>query len=158
MAGIFDLARGGRGKRKADRNPTGLLTEKQLKTLRFIGVGAIPGAGERSRQISGQAGKNLSREGLFANIPSSGGFTVLGRNALGQKVARDNVTGKVRPLKSLVPISPTARSIGEQGTPQEVARSADVRRKSVRQKSTTAPKVKTPLGGSQILGTQSILG
>lgn len=144
--------------RKKKIGPTGKLTSQELSLLQFVGT-ATPGTGKGARAIDALATSTLSQPGRFADIPSSGGFTVLGKNALGQDIARDNATGQVRPVSAFGSISPEARAIGETGTPREISAKNNQRRpRTERTPDILAPKKKNVLGTQGVLGAQSILG
>ena len=142
-------------------NVASKLSTSDLFNLQFVGT-ALPGTskGPRGRDIASSAA--LSRNKAFRNISSAGGFTILGKNAFGQDVARDNATGRVATVNSFNPISPKARALGEQPTPKSISTSGQVRRKnrpSTGSGTSTGRKPKKDvLGTSSILGTQSILG
>jgi len=132
--------------------------------FQFVGT-ALPGTNKAARGNEIAAATALGRTGRFADIPSSGGFTILGKNAFGQQIARDNVTGQVRPVSGFIPISPAAKGLGEQKTPQSLAQAAEGRRRDrTRRGRVTSRTTKQPkpnlnvLGNESILGNQSILG
>lgn len=142
------------------KNVSSKLTGSDLFHLKFVGT-ALPGTNKKQRGMDIQSSSILTKRG-FENISSAGGFTVLGKNAFGQDVARDNTTGGVATVKSFNPISPEARGIGEQKSPQSLSTASESRRKRTRTGSGTSTgkksKNKNVLGTSTILGSQSILG
>ena len=142
-------------------NPTGKLTKQEIALVGQVGFD-IPGSNQHRRELASNARSILSQPGRFADIPSSGGFTILGLNVFGEDVARDNTTGQVGTVSSLTPVSPTARAIGKSKTPAALARKGDPRRSRGERTGTRAgksqPKQSAKLGAETILGSQSILG
>ena len=104
----------------------------------------------------------------FTSIPSSGGFSLLGKNVFGQDVARDNTTGAIGTTTGSVrPISATARSLGKSKDANSLAKEDNnrrkekdkVRKKSTKSTGTTKRSTKTALNDEDsILGNKSILG
>ena len=133
--------------------------------LFFIGT-AGPGEGKKRRGEAARAQAVVNSLDL-TGIPSSGGFSILGKNAFGEDIARDNATGSVRPVSGFIPISPTARTLGEAKGGKALALQDNVRRKE-RDKSRRRSKGGAPRSGvgssgiltteETILGSQSILG
>ena len=141
-------------------------TDTELNNaLYFIGT-AKPGEGARRRGEAARAQAAIQNTDL-THIPSSGGFSILGKNAFGEDIARDNTTGYVRPVSAFNPISPAARALGETRGGKALALQDNMRRKE-RDKSRRRSKGGAPRsgGGSSgtltteetILGSQSILG
>lgn len=120
--------------------------------LQFVGT-ALPGTNKETRSRDIVASSTLTANTALSEfVSSAGGFTVLGQNAFGQDVARDNITGAVKTVDAFNPISPAAKALGKSPTAKEAVKKSEPRRK----KSSTGGGKK--LGTSSILGSQSILG
>jgi hypothetical protein len=134
---------------------------------------AVAGTNKHARTADVEASRvinSLNSTGFFAERPSTGGFTVLGKNALGVDIVRDNTNNTIRTGASdggkVGLATPVAKTLGKTKTPQVLAKQGNSRRKdrgeratTVRQQGVTAKKTqKSILGTQDILGAQSILG
>ena len=137
---------------------SGALTPAEKHQVSLVGI-ATPGTNKGARALDIGATSTLSQRGRFADIPSSGGFTVLGRNILGQEVARDNTTGNVATIGGVRPVSPAARALGETKSAKATARANNTRRNTA-EKASRKRKTSSILNLNEesILGNQSILG
>jgi hypothetical protein len=132
--------------------------------IALVGTARI-GTDKGARFVDRNARHFLSTQGGFeSTVPSSGGFSVLGKNAFGEDVARDNITGAIGtvPAGAAFHISAASRGLGESKSPIELASTSKIRGKSRRTTSkitsTGVSKNKNKLGSSSILGSESILG
>jgi hypothetical protein len=131
-----------------------------------VGI-AQPGTNKKSRRLDANARAVLGTIDFASTHPSSGGFTKLGKNAIGLDVVRDNTTGKIvtKQFSQGGQATPESRALGEQKKPEELA-SINKRRSKTRRTSSKVTSTgrsgksinKNSLGSSSILGSESILG